>query len=110
MNSRLAKPTTCSSRAINSVAIAMKLTISPTETSPLSLNQVPSTRITSSVSVVAVRVSTAANAHHDSTGICARRSEFTRLRRYDTSSSMRAKLCTTATLPSASLAVSATSE
>ena len=37
----------------------------------------PANRITSKVSVVAVRVSTAATAHHDSTGICARSSEFT---------------------------------
>ena len=49
----------------------------------------------SSVSVVAVRVSTAATAHHDSTGICARSSEFTRPFSAETSSSTRAKLCTT---------------
>ena len=42
------------------------------------------------VSVVPARVSTAATAHHDSTGICARSSEFTRLFSRDTSSSMRA--------------------
>ena len=49
-------------------------------------------------------------AHQDKTGICARRSEFTSPLSADTSSSMRAKLCTTATLPSASAAVSARSE
>ena len=42
------------------------------------------------VSVVPARVSTVATAHHDSTGICARKSEFTTLFRPDTSSSTRA--------------------
>ena len=88
----------------------MKLTIAPTEASPTSFRYVPTRRIASSVSVVALRVSTAAIAHHDSTGICARNSEFTRPLSADTSSSTRAKLCTTATLPSASAAVSARSE
>jgi hypothetical protein len=37
MNRRLAKPTTCSSREISSAAIAMKLTIWPTEARPASL-------------------------------------------------------------------------
>ena len=36
MNRRLAKLTACSSRAINSVAMLMKLTIWPTEASPTS--------------------------------------------------------------------------
>ena len=49
-------------------------------------------------------------AHHDSTGICAPSSRSTTMRRPITSASMRAKLCTSATLPSASDARSARSE
>ena len=88
----------------------MKLTIWPTDASPTSLSQVPVSRMASSILVVAARVSTAATAHHDSTGICARSSEFTSPLSADTSSSTRAKLCTTAMLPSVSAAVSARSE
>ena len=90
--------------------MAMKLTISPTEASPLSLRKIPTSRIVSKLSVVAARVSTAATAHHDSTGSCACSSEFTMPLSADTSISTRAKLCTTATLPSVSAAVSARSE
>ena len=61
------------------------------------------------VMVVAARVSTAATAHHVSTGICAASSESTSSRSADTSTSTRAKLCTTAILPSVSAAVSARS-
>lgn len=87
--------------------MAMKLTISPTEASPLSLRKIPTSRIVSKLSVVAARVSTATTAHHDS---CACSSEFTMPLSADTSISTRAKLCTTATLPSVSAAVSARSE
>jgi len=62
------------------------------------------------VSVVEVRVSTAAAAHHDSTGIWAFSSKSPTLRNPMTSTSTRAKLCTSATLPSVSELRSATSE
>ena len=73
------------------------------------LSQMPTTKIDSMVSVVEARVSTAQIAHHDSTGICAPSSLPTTLRRPVTSASTRAKLCTSATLPSASEARSARS-
>ncbi len=57
--------------------------------------------------VVEARVSTVTSAHQDSTGICADSSWLATLRRSCTSASMRAKLCTSATLPSASEARSA---
>ena len=67
-------------------------------------------RSTSSVMVVEARVSTVMIAHHDSTGICAPSSRSTTMRSPITSASTRAKLCTSATLPSASEARSARSE
>ena len=61
------------------------------------------------VSVVAVRVSTVASAHHDSTGIWAPSTSSPIFLIADTSLSMRAKLCTSAMLPSVSVVRSATS-
>ena len=85
----------------------MKVTISPMVASPLMLSQMPSRKIASIDIVVAERVSTAIIAHQDSTGICAASSRFTTLRRLVTSASTRAKPCTSAMLPSASEARSA---
>ena len=88
-NSRLAKPTACSSRTISMPAKLVKVTISPTVVWPWMLSQMPTTKIESTVSVVEARVSTAQIAHHDSTGICAPRSLATTFRRPLTSASMR---------------------
>ncbi len=60
--------------------------------------------------VVAARVSTAITAHHESTGICAASSLSTTAFNAETSASTRAKLWTSATLPSVSEARSASSE
>ncbi len=68
----------------------MKLTIWPTEARPMSFRYAPTSNLTDSVSVVPTRVSTAATAHHDRTGICARSNESTELLRLETSSSTRA--------------------
>ena len=54
------------------------------------------------VIVVEALVSTVASAHHHSTGICAPSSSVPTLRICDTSMSMRAKLWTSAMLPSVS--------
>ena len=110
MNSWLAKPTACSSRMISMPAKLMKVTISPIVARPCTCSQVPIRKIASSVSVVAARVITVTTAHQDSTGICAASSRSTAFRSAVTSASTRAKLCTSATLPSASDARSARSE
>ena len=55
----------------------MKLTIWPTEARPTSFRYAPTSKITNSVSVVPARVSTAATAHQDRTGIRARSSRST---------------------------------
>ena len=52
--------------------------------------------------VVEARVITVTSAHQDSTGICAASSWSATERRPCTSDSTRTKLCTSATLPSAS--------
>ncbi len=62
----------------------------------------PTVKIASTVMVVEARVITVTSAHHDSTGICAASSLSATLRRPATSASTRTKLCTSATLPSAS--------
>ena len=85
------------------------MTISPIVVRPWMLSQMPTTKIDSMVSVVEARVSTAQIAHHDSTGICAPSSRATTFFSPITSASMREKLCTSATLPSASEARSARS-
>ena len=59
-------------------------------------------KIASTVIVVEARVITVTSAHHDKTGICTASSWSATMRRPCTSSSMRTKLCTSATLPSAS--------
>jgi len=64
----------------------------------------------SMVSVVEARVSTATIAHQESTGICAPSSLAITFLIPVTSASTRVKLCTSATLPSASEARSASSE
>ena len=69
----------------------------------------PTIRIASIVSVVDARVSTAASAHQDSTGIWAPSSWLPTLRIAETSISMRAKLWTSAMLPSVSVVRSAMS-
>ncbi len=88
----------------------MKVTISPIEASRCANSQAPSRMIDRMVIVVAARVSTAIKAHQDSTGICAASSLSTTALSSETSASTRAKLCTSATLPSVSEARSASSE
>ncbi len=62
----------------------------------------PTVKIASTVMVVEARVITVTSAHHDRTGICAASSLSATPRRPATSASTRTKLCTSATLPSAS--------
>ena len=62
----------------------------------------PTVKIASTVMVVEARVITVTSAHHDSTGICIASSWSATKRSPCTSASIRTKLCTSATLPSAS--------
>ena len=102
MNTLLMKETTCSSFWISMVAKLTNITISPTVVSPCSCSTMPTVKIASTVMVVEARVITVTSAHHDSTGICTASSLSATKRRPCTSASMRTKLCTSATLPSAS--------
>jgi len=102
MNTLLMKETTCSSFWISIVAKETNITISPTEVRPCSCSAMPTVKIASTVIVVEVRVMTVTSAHHDSTGICRARSWSATPRRPCTSASIRTKLWTSATLPSAS--------
>ena len=110
MKIELMKPTTCSSLAISMVAKFTNITISPMVARPCACRMMPTTKIARTVMVVEARVITVTIAHQDSTGICAESSRWATLRRSCTSASMRTKLCTSATLPSASDARSARSE
>ena len=105
----LTKLTTASSLPISSVAKLMNMTISPTVVRPGRYMKMPTTRIDRMVSVVQARVATEASAHQDKTGICAPSALAATLRIMFTSTSMRAKLWTSAMLPSVSLVRSATS-
>ncbi len=89
------------------VAKPMKVTISPTVVWPCISSQVPTMKISSTVSVAEARVATLATAHQDSTGNCAASTLAMVVRRPRTSASMRVKLWITGTLPSASEARSA---
>src|SRR5436309_2469452 len=102
MNTLLMKLTTCSSFWISSVAKLTNITISPTDVSPWSCKAMPNVKIASNVIVVEARVMTVSSAHHDNTGICAASNWSAMERRPCTSDSTRTKLCTSATLPSAS--------
>jgi len=65
-------------------------------------SQIPAMNIASIVSVVEARVSTAQIAHQVSTGVCSPSSLPIAFFSPVTSASMRAKLCTSATLPNVS--------
>ena len=110
MKMELMKPTICSSLSISMVAKFTNITISPMVARLCACSTMPTTKIARMVMVVDARVITDTIAHHDSTGICAESSLLATLRRSCTSASMRTKLCTSATLPSASDARSARSE
>ena len=102
MNTLLMKATTCSSFWISMVAKLTNITISPTVVRPCWCSAMPTAKIASTVMVVDARVMTVTSAHHDNTGICTESSLSATKRRPCTSASMRTKLCTSATLPSAS--------
>jgi hypothetical protein len=102
MNTLLMKATTCSSFWISMVANETNITMSPTDDSPAWCSEMPTVKIASTVIVVEARVMTVTSAHQPSTGICIDSSWLATERRPCTSSSMRTKLCTSATLPSAS--------
>ena len=84
------------------VANETNMTISPTVVRPCWCSAMPTVKIASTVMVVEARVMTVTSAHQDSTGICAASSLLATKRRPCTSESIRTKLCTSATLPSAS--------
>ena len=88
----------------------VKVTISPTELMSWIKSQMPAAMMDRTVSVVAERVSTVNTAHHVSAGNWAPSSRRLIPPSARTSSSILAKLCTSATLPSVSDACSARSE
>ena len=102
MNTLLMKETTCSSFWISMVAKDTNITISPTVVRPCSCSAMPTVKIRSTVMVVEARVITVTSAHHDKIGICTASNWSATMRKPCTSSPMRTKLCTSATLPSAS--------
>jgi hypothetical protein len=102
MKTLLMKLTTCSSFWISMVAKETNITISPTEVWPRSCSTMPTVKMARIVIVVDARVITVTSAHHDNTGICAASNLSTTKRTPCTSASTRTKLCTSATLPSAS--------